>query len=458
MQVAIEPVRKKGKALKINGVARYSAPKGNALVVDHAKALQVILASEASSDFSPNIKEELPAIISHWLQNPKEAPILLDISYAEKWLTTLRTYAQLEKHNPASGPIKETKTLKPVHIDFSSLPFPPVMKQKFNFIDLFAGIGGFRIALEELGGKCVFSSEWDNKAKETYFQNYGEVPFGDITKFTQTDKDGYLPTKNILNHDILCGGFPCQPFSQAGKQLGFEDARGTLFYDILTIARERRPKVLFLENVKRLKGHDGGRTFKVICNALREIGYKVYAKVVRAYDQGVPQNRERIFIVAFSNAIAFEFPKDNRHSIYKNVGEILESNPDPKYTISDRMWEGHQRRLQEHRNKGNGFGYSLFNQRDEYVNTISARYWKDGSEILIDQGKDNPRILTPREAARIQGYPEHFLPHASKRHAYQQFGNSVAVPVIKAISENILSTLTKSSPAKELLSMEPVVL
>lgn len=458
MQVAIEPVLKKNKALKVNGVARYTAPKGNALVIDHAKALQVILASEASTEFEPHLREELPAIVSHWLQNPKEAPILLDADYAVKWLDTLRAYTQLENHNPASGPIKETITPKPVHIDFSSLPFQPVMKPKFTFIDLFAGIGGFRIALEELGGKCVFSSEWDRHAKETYFQNYGEVPFGDITKFTKTDKNGYLPTKNVPNHDIMCGGFPCQPFSQAGRQLGFEDARGTLFFDILTIANERRPKVLFLENVKRLKGHDKGRTFKVICNSLREIGYKVYAKVVRAYDHGVPQNRERIFIVAFSNAVEFDFPAPCRHSLYKNVGEVLEKQPDPKYTISDRMWQGHQRRLQEHRNKGNGFGYSLFGSRDEYVNTISARYWKDGSEILIDQGKKNPRVLTPREAARIQGYPEYFQPHISKRHAYQQFGNSVAVPVIKDIGGNILDSLNKASPAKELLSMEPVVL
>ena len=458
MQASIKLAKKSGKTLKINGVAHYSAPKSNALVIDHAKALRVILASEASSKFSDHIREELPAIVSHWLQNPKETPILLEADYGIKWLNILRSYIQLEQHNPASGPIKQTKTSKPVHIDFASLPFPPVMKPKFTFIDLFAGIGGFRIALEKLGGKCVFSSEWDRHAKETYFQNYGEVPFGDVTKFTQTETSKYIPTKNIPNHDILCGGFPCQPFSQAGRQLGFEDARGTLFFDILTIAKERRPKVLFLENVKRLKGHDKGRTFKVICNALREIGYKVYAKVVRAYDHGVPQNRERIFLVAFANALDFKFPVNSRHALYKNVGEILESKPDPKYTISDRMWHGHKRRLQEHRKKGNGFGYSLFRARDEYVNTISARYWKDGSEILIDQGRDNPRILTPREAARIQGYPEEFKPHISRRHAYQQFGNSVAVPVIQSIGESILDSLTNSSPAKELLSMEPVVL
>jgi DNA (cytosine-5)-methyltransferase 1 len=256
----------------------------------------------------------------------------------------------------------------------------------------------------------------------------------------------------------LCGGFPCQPFSQAGRQLGFEDARGTLFFDILTIAKTQRPKVLFLENVKRLKGHDKGRTFQVICNALGEIGYKVYAKVIRAYDHGVPQNRERIFIVAFSEPIQFEFPSQTRHSIYKSVGDVLESQTDPYFTISDRMWEGHQRRLQEHRNKGNGFGYSLFDKKDEYVNTISARYWKDGSEILIAQKNKNPRILTPRECARIQGYPEKFQPHESKRYAYQQFGNSVAVPVIFAIAQQIRIALKESAPALEMIKNEPVIL
>lgn len=331
------------------------------------------------------------------------------------------------------------------------------MKPRFTFIDLFAGIGGFRIALEELGGKCIFSSEWEKHAKETYYQNYGEIPFGDITKFTKPSEGGSIKTDAIPEHDILCGGFPCQPFSQAGKQLGFEDARGTLFFDILTISKERHPKVLFLENVKRLKGHDKGRTFKVICNSLREIGYKVYTKIVRAYDHGVPQNRERIFLVAFSQAIEFEFPEENRHSIYKNVGDILEREPDPKYTISDRMWAGHQRRLEQHRNRGNGFGYSLFGASDEYVNTISARYWKDGSEILIEQEEQNPRILTPREAARIQGYPEGFQPHVSKRHAYQQFGNSVAVPVIKAIGQEILKSLKEKNPVTEIEGNFPVI-
>ena len=447
------------KTLKINGFAREATPRTGDLVIDHDKALKLLLAAEAGTEFAPFIREELPAIVSHWLQSPKDAPILVKPSFGEKWLDILRTHCQLEDRNPASGPPRATAHLKPVHIDFSSLPFPPVMKPDFTFIDLFAGIGGFRIALSELSGKCVFSSEWDEHAKETYYNNYGEVPFGDITNFTKTGRKSEAAPERIPNHDILCGGFPCQPFSQAGKQLGFEDARGTLFFDILTIAKKQRPKVLFLENVKRLKGHDKGRTFQVICNSLREIGYKVYAKVVRAFDHGVPQNRERIFIVAFSKQIHFEFPKDSRYSIYKTVGDVLETNTDPYYTISDRMWEGHQRRLQEHRNKGNGFGYSLFEKKDEYVSTISARYWKDGSEILIKQNGANPRILTPRECARIQGYPEIFKPHESRRWAYQQFGNSVAVPVISAIANSIICSLNDQEPARNTLDpLEAIVL
>jgi len=443
--------------LRINGVAKPSTPPKGALVVGHEDALKILLASEATTDFPEFVREELPAIISHWLQAPKSPPILVDPSYGEKWLATLRLHCQLQKHSPASGPIKKTKNLKPVYIDFSSLPFPPVLKPKFNFIDLFAGIGGFRIALEELGGKCVFSSEWDKHAKETYFNNYGEVPFGDITNFTKIDQEGEVPPETIPAHDILCGGFPCQPFSQAGHQLGFDDARGTLFFNILTIAKTQRPKVLFLENVKRLKGHDKGKTFKVICNALQEIGYKVYAKVIKAYDHGVPQNRERIFIVAFSNPIHFEFPKSQRYSLFKNVGEILEKKPDERFTISDRMWEGHQRRRAEHKTKGNGFGYSMVTNNDEYTNTISARYWKDGSEVLIKQNRKNPRVLTPRECARLQGYPEIFTYHNSKRHAYQQFGNSVAVPVIQAIAKQIQKALEKQASLTSLDNLEPII-
>jgi len=420
--------------------------------IGHDVALKLLLTLESASEFDAHIRSELPAIISHWLQNTTEPPILVEANYAKKWRQMLETYCRLEAQENLRSNLELPSKLRPIKIDFK-IPFPPKEDYQFTFIDLFAGIGGFRIALEELGGKCVFSSEWEPKVKETYYQNYGEVPFGDITQFTKTQEAGHLTPEHIPNHDTLCGGFPCQPFSQAGKQLGFEDARGTLFFDILTIAKTQRPKVLFLENVKRLKGHDKGKTFTVICNALREIGYTVYEKVVRAYDQGVPQNRERIFIVAFSEPLHFEYPKDNRHSVYKKLGDIFEKKPDEKYTISDRMWDGHQRRKEGHKTKGNGFGYSLFNSKDEYANTISARYWKDGSEILIEQKNKNPRVLTPRECARLQGYPEAFQPHESKRHAYQQFGNSVAVPVIKAIGTQIKKSLTYPSPAIKIQSV-----
>ena len=430
-------------------VKKPEATRLPAFTIGHETALKLLFTLESKTDFNAHIRSELPAIISHWLQNISEPPILVETSFAKKWLQYLQAYSRLEAQQNLLEPPQKSATAPAVKIDFA-VPFPPRSEYSFTFIDLFAGIGGFRIALEALGGKCVFSSEWEPKAKETYFQNYGEVPFGDITQFTKTNEAASLTPEHIPEHNMLCGGFPCQPFSQAGKQLGFEDARGTLFFDILTIAKTQRPKVLFLENVKRLKGHDKGKTFTVICNALKEIGYVVHEKVIRAYDQGVPQNRERIFIVAFSEPIDFEFPKDNRHSVYKKLGDIFEKEPDGKYTISDRMWDGHQRRKEGHKSKGNGFGYSLFNGEHEYANTISARYWKDGSEILIEQKDKNPRVLTPRECARLQGYPETFQPHDSKRHAYQQFGNSVAVPVITAISKQIQKSLTKTSQANQI--------
>lgn len=445
-------------ALRVNGVAKFQTPFAGSLVINHRDAYRLILVTEGWSDLKGVVKDELPAIVSHWLQSPKEAPILLDDSYRDKWLDLLRRHCLLTSRNTASGLPEESAHPRPIHIDFSDLPFPPEAKPKFTFIDLFAGIGGFRIAMQEAGGRCVFTSEWDSKAKETYSKNYGEVPFGDITQFTKSMEGGDLLVNGIPQHDILCGGFPCQPFSQAGLKRGFEDARGTLFFDILKIAKERRPKVLFLENVKRLKTHDSGKTFSVICNSLKEIGYKVYAKVLRAYDFGVPQNRERIFIVAFSEPIHFEFPEAPKLNERQKLGGYLEENPDEKFTISDAMWSGHQRRLREHREKGNGFGYSLFDEQSNYVSTISARYWKDGSEVLIAQKGRNPRILTPRECARIQGFPDQFEFHDSKRYAYQQFGNSVAVPVIKAIGEQILKALRDKKPAIGMLEkMEPEI-
>lgn len=319
------------------------------------------------------------------------------------------------------------------------IPFETVNKRcKFKFIDLFAGIGGIRIPFQELGGKCVFSSEWDKFAQKTYRINFGEEPKGDITK---------IEAKDIPDFDILLGGFPCQPFSQAGLKKGFSDTRGTLFFEIERILKEKKPKAFLLENVKQLKGHDKGRTLKVILEHLDALDYYVNYAVLRAGDFGVPQNRERIYIVGFNRKIydlpqdyVFDFPEPTHEKT--RLGDILEKNVDEKYTISDALWEGHQRRKREHQEKGNGFGYSLFNEESEYANTISARYYKDGSEILIDRGEgNNPRKLTPRECARLQGFPEDFIITVSDTQAYKQFGNSVAVPVVRAVAKRMVEEM-----------------
>lgn len=320
-----------------------------------------------------------------------------------------------------------------------SVPFEDKKKKSdFTFIDLFAGIGGIRIPFQELGGKCVFTSEWDKFAQKTYRVNFGEEPQGDITK---------IDAKDIPDFDVLLGGFPCQPFSQAGLKKGFSDTRGTLFFEIERIIQEKRPKAFLLENVKQLRGHDKGRTLKVILEHIDALNYYVKAEVLRAGDFGVPQNRERIYIVGISkdhydlpDDYDFEFPTPTYEKT--RLGDILERNVDDKYTISDALWDGHQRRKKEHQEKGNGFGYSLFNDESEYANTISARYYKDGSEILIDQGEGkNPRKLTPRECARLQGFPEEFIITVSDTQAYKQFGNSVAVPVVRAVAKRIIEEM-----------------
>ncbi len=303
-------------------------------------------------------------------------------------------------------------------------------KAAFKFIDLFAGIGGIRTGFESVGGECVFTSEWDEPAQKTYQVNFGELPYGDITKIKPIE---------IPSFDILLAGFPCQPFSMAGFKKGFADTRGTLFFDIAKIIEHHKPSVIFLENVRNLASHDKGNTIKVIINTLEKIGYKVFYKVLNAKDFGLPQNRARIYIVGFKDKnIDFEFPEPLK--IKTRLGDILEKNVDVKYTISDKLWAGHQRRKKEHREKGNGFGYSMFSNKSAYTSTISARYYKDGSEILIEQKGKNPRKLTPREAARLQGYSDDFVIPVSDNQAYKQFGNSVAVPVIKILAKKIMQT------------------
>lgn len=302
----------------------------------------------------------------------------------------------------------------------------------FKYIDLFAGIGGIRRPYQKLGGTCVFSSEIDKFAIQTYEANWGETPSGDITKIDE---------KDIPSFDILLAGFPCQAFSIAGKRKGFDDTRGTMFFEIERILEYHKPKCFMLENVKGLLSHDKGNTFRVMKDILEnKLGYKIYYQVLNAKDFGVPQNRERIIIVGFKNHdIKFEFPKPT--GIKTKLGDILEKDVPEKYTISDKIWASHQRRKEMHKAKGNGFGYSLFNEKSPYTSTISARYYKDGSEILVEQKGKNPRKLTPREAARLQGFPDDFKLVVSDLQCYKQFGNSVPTKMIEAVANNVIKAL-----------------
>ncbi len=316
----------------------------------------------------------------------------------------------------------------------------PIEECRFKQIDLFAGIGGIRQAFQRQGGYNVYSSEWDKFAQTTYRINFGETPDGDITQVNEND---------IPDHDILLAGFPCQPFSQAGLHKGFEDARGTLFFDVARIVKAKRPKAFMLENVKQLKGHDKGNTIRVILSVLDELNYYVPdPQVLNAYHFGVPQNRERIIIVGFNkdylpeNYEEFKYPEGHIDDSVR-VGNILETNVGDRFTISDKLWQGHQSRKKMHEKKGNGFGFCLFNEDSKYTSTISARYYKDGSEALIEQHGKNPRMLTPRECARLQGFTDAFIIPVSNARAYKQFGNSVCIPVIEAVAKAMLEYLVK---------------
>ena len=315
--------------------------------------------------------------------------------------------------------------------------------ERFTFIDLFAGIGGMRIAYEQAGGHCVYSNEWNKYSQQTYFANFGDQPDGDITK---------VDASKIPDHDILVAGFPCQPFSIAGvskkqsmgKATGFEDkTQGTLFFDVCRILKAKRPKAFMLENVKNLCSHDKGKTFKIITESLDELDYDIFYKVLDGQNF-VPQHRERIIIVGFDRKrygedIDFEFnisPKDPKPLIR----DILDDKVDDKYTLSDKLWNYLQNYAAKHKAAGNGFGYGIANPNG-ISRTLSARYYKDGSEILISQEEKNPRRLTPRECARLQGFPETFKIPVSDTQAYKQFGNSVVVPLIRNVAELIADKL-----------------
>ena len=329
----------------------------------------------------------------------------------------------------------------------------------YTFIDLFAGIGGMRIAFEAAGAKCVYSNEWNKYSQLTYYANFGIQPDGDITK---------VSAENIPDHDILVAGFPCQPFSIAGvskknslgRETGFADkTQGTLFFDICRILKAKRPKAFMLENVKNLCSHDNGRTFKVIQEALAELNYKIFYQVVDG--QGyVPQHRERIVIVGFDmlrygNNIDFNF---DLHPMKKKpiLQDILESKVDNKYTLSNKLWTYLQNYAAKHKKAGNGFGYGIASP-DGITRTLSARYYKDGSEILIEQKGKNPRRLTPRECARLQGFPDTFKIMVSDTQAYKQFGNSVVVPLMTEAAKLVVARLVQLDAAQKTMKTIEVI-
>ena len=330
------------------------------------------------------------------------------------------------------------------------VPFSPVENPKFTFIDLFAGIGGMRIAFQKLGGRCVFSSEWDKHSQQSYFENFGEMPFGDITKINETD---------VPNHEVLVAGFPCQAFSIAGFKGGFKDTRGTLFFDVARILQEKHPDAFFLENVKGLYGHDKGQTLDVILRTLRDdLGYYVPdPQIMNARDFGVPQNRERIFIIGFRNKAAanrFSYPAPlGKHT---TIADILENKEvSVKYYLSNQYLRTLVNHRARHEAKGHGFGYEII-PNDGVANAIVVGGMGRERNLVVDNrltnfvpithikgtvNKKGIRKMTPREWARLQGFPDKYKIVVADSHAYKQFGNSVAVPAIQATARNLLRAL-----------------
>lgn len=336
---------------------------------------------------------------------------------------------------------------------------PDHAKEQYTFIDLFAGIGGMHIAYASAGARCVYSNEWNKYSQQTYYANFGIQPDDDITKVVAED---------IPDHDILVAGFPCQPFSIAGvskkqslgRATGFEDkTQGTLFFDVCRILKAKRPKAFMLENVKNLCSHDRGRTFKVIQESLTELNYKVFFRILdgKAY---VPQHRERIVIVGFDmdrygEDISFEFAlKPGKQQPV--MRDILETDVSDKYTLSDKLWIYLQNYAAKHKAAGNGFGYGIA-PLDGISRTISARYYKDGSEILIAQEGKNPRRLTPRECARLQGFPDSFKIPVSDTQAYKQFGNSVVVPLMAEVAKLVVGKLDELDNSEVSSNIEGMV-
>ncbi|MDK1288608.1 DNA cytosine methyltransferase [Pseudoalteromonas umbrosa] len=390
-------------------------------------------------------EDELLACISHWLHTPEINFKLRSIELITLWRSEVNDFCAL--HDTTLDSL------------LSNILFPSI-KNDFSFIDLFAGIGGFKLALQNTGGKCLFSSEWDKSAKQTYFKNHGKFPFGDINQFTGEEIEDTLLSNLIPDHDVLAGGFPCQPFSLAGVSArsslghnhGFDcSTQGTLFHSIARIAYVKQPKIIFMENVRNIISHNKGETFKVIRETMENLSggnndkqsYTFHFSIINS-DTVVAQSRKRCFMVCIRKDIyklkgEFNFPNfDGQPIPLKEALEELSFDELEEYTISDKLWQGHINRTKRNIDRGTGFTAHMADL-NKPSNTIVARYGKDGKECLVPPQREgmNPRKLTKRECANLFGYPKNFwLPH-SKTPTYKQLGNSVVVPIVQSISENI---------------------
>jgi DNA (cytosine-5)-methyltransferase 1 len=408
---------------------------------------------------SLNQLPERDAILTHWVLNRNIRPPEMPANVFKKCCELL-SQSDSSAENGRSG-IRENELPYQTLFNFvyNDIPYPPPKEAKFTFIDLFAGIGGFRIAFQDVGGNCVFSSEWDKYAKKTYEANFGEVPYGDIRKIKKS---------SIPDHDVLLAGFPCQPFSLAGvskkkslgRKHGFQDeTQGTLFFEIKEILKQKQPKAFMLENVKNLISHDNKHTFEVIRHTLEDVlGYVINWKIVDGANWA-PQHRERIFIVGYHpDKISISRDKivipEKPRGAYKRpeLKDIIHKKVDKKYTLGPGTWSTLERHKAHHAAVGNGFGYGLHAMpisEGAVTRTISARYHKDGAEVLISQKGDRPRRLTIEEAMQLQGYdPESFLFPVSDTQAYRQIGNSVVVPAVETTAFQISKVLTSKTRTK----------
>jgi len=421
----------------------------------NAVEVRQLLVSRLRADHASTISrdDELDAAVAHWLLNPARSVPTMSDTLRERTRALVADIATPDTAGQDAGIVHDPAAPYLAGFDrfFSDVPYPPPATWAFTFIDLFAGIGGFRIAFQQAGGRCVFSSEWDGHAKKTYETNFGEVPFGDIRQIEKPE---------IPDHDVLCAGFPCQPFSLAGvskknslgRRHGFEDeTQGTLFFEIKEILRVKRPKAFMLENVKNLLSHDCGRTYQVIRRSLEdELGYVFAAKVVDGA-RWVPQHRERVFMVGFDPEQVnirkedIEIPEGPEPGyVYPELSLIIAESVDG-YTLGPGTWSTLERHRAHHEERGNGFGYGMIRfpiARGQVTRTISARYHKDGAEVLIEQRGNRPRRLTIQEALQLQGYdPARFVIPVSATQAYRQIGNSVVVPAVAACARYVAEVL-----------------